>query len=199
METSREINKFYQKRFSRFGQSRRAVGWASKEKQELRFNTLIKNFQKKHLQEESIVDFGCGLSHFLIWLQEQSIEANYLGVEIVKDFLKENKKNFPDYEFLTTSSFLQTNRKYGYIIANGVFTLSWGKNHRKKVKEMIRRLYRKSKYGFSFTMLNSYYPWKKENYYHFDPFKIGKFCYSLTDKINIDISYLPEDFTITLK
>lgn len=193
-----QIKNFYQKRYSRSNRSHKAVGWGSKKKQYERFKALIKNFDQKLLKEESIVDFGCGLADLLPWLQEKGFEKNYIGVDIIEKFLKNNRKKFPEFKFIDTESFLKKSQKYGFIMASGVFTLSWGQNHRKQVKDMIKRLYNKSHHGFSFNMISSFYPKTKTNHYYFNPLKIGEFCKSITKKLIIDCSYLPEDFTITL-
>ncbi|MBM7622839.1 methyltransferase domain-containing protein [Sporohalobacter salinus] len=198
MSNYNQLKNFYRKRYSHSDRSYRAVGWASKQKQHQRFKALIKNFDKKLLKKERIVDFGCGLADLLPWLQKKGLAAGYTGVDIMEEFLQENRKRFPEFEFINSESFFNNSQKYGFIVASGVFTLSWGRNHRKQVKDMIKRLYNTSYHGFSFNMISSFYPKTKKNYYYFNPFEIGEFCKSITKKLIIDCSYLSEDFTVTL-
>ncbi|ADL13486.1 class I SAM-dependent methyltransferase [Acetohalobium arabaticum] len=198
MSNYNQIKNFYRKRYSSSNKSHKAVGWESEQKQYKRFKALIKNFDQELLKKESIVDFGCGLADLLPWLQKRSLAEKYIGVDIMEEFLKDNRKKFPEFRFIDTGSFLKKPQKYGFIVASGVFTLSWGQNHRKQIKDMIKRLYNKSYHGFSFNMISSFYPKTKKNYYYFNPLKMGEFCTSITERLIIDCSYLPEDFTITL-
>jgi len=193
----RKVYSFYKGRLISFGRSAQTVGFSTLEQQK-RFQALIKNVDLELLGRESKVDFGCGLSHFLPWLQEKGLEKDYVGVDIIEKFLKDNRIRYPEFKFVSMNDFIDTHQKYGYIFASGVFTIPWCQNHYEEVKKCIKMLFNKCRYGFSFNMLSIYYGNKIPAYYYFDPFDIGKCCYNMTKKIIIDCSYLPEDFTITL-
>ncbi|MFZ5644135.1 MAG: class I SAM-dependent methyltransferase [Bacillota bacterium] len=161
-----------------FGRSPQAVGFSTPEQQK-RFQALIKNVDLESLRRESKVDFGCGLSHFLPWLQEKGLEKDYFGVDIMEEFLKDNRIRFPDFKFISTNDFIGTSQKYGFIFTSGVFTIPWCQNHNEEVKKCIKMLFNKCRHVFSFNMLNTHYKNKILSYYYFDPIEIGKYPYRI--------------------
>ncbi|MEW6573794.1 MAG: class I SAM-dependent methyltransferase [Bacillota bacterium] len=198
MSHYQEVVSFYKRRYSTFGNSPRSLGWGSPIEQRKRFEALIRDYDPDLLASESIVDFGCGLAHFLPWLQERGYGKFYTGVDIVEDFLAENRLRFPGYEFLKSEDFLNNGKRYGFIFASGVFTIPWGDNHPGIVKGTIEKLFDKCIYGFSFNMLYGWSLFKNPRFYYFNPRTVDRFCGTLTSKRVLDCSYLPGDFTIRM-
>ncbi|AGL02350.1 class I SAM-dependent methyltransferase [Desulfoscipio gibsoniae] len=198
MDNYQHVKSFYKSRYYTFGNSIQSLGWNSSKEQLKRFEALTKDFDKQLLKKESIVDFGCGLAHFLIWLQEKGYSNNYTGVDIIEEFLEQNRSRFPENQFLTSQNFFNNKKKYGFIFASGAFTIPWGQNHTEKIKSAIRKLFNKCIYGFSFNMLSFYSLFKNPQYCYFDPFAMDKYCDTLTSKHILDCNYLPGDFTICM-
>lgn len=193
-----EVVSFYKKQFCKFGNSTGSLGWGSPKEQRKRFEALIRDYDRDLLASESMVDFGCGLAHFLPWLQERGYGRHYTGVDIVEDFLAQNRLRFSGYEFLNSEDFLRNGKQYGFIFASGVFTIPWGENHIELVKKTIEKLFHKCVCGFSFNMLDSRFLFKNPRYYYFNPKRIDRFCSTLTSKRALDYAYLPGDFTIRM-
>ncbi|SFR16611.1 methyltransferase domain-containing protein [Desulfoscipio geothermicus] len=198
MDNYQHVKLFYKSRYHSFGNSVQSLGWSSSKEQLIRFEALTKDFDKQLLKKESIVDFGCGLAHFLTWLQEKGFSNDYTGVDIIEEFLEQNRFRFPKNQFLTSHNFLNNQKKYGFIFASGAFTIPWGDNHVKKIKSAIKELFNKCNFGFSFNMLSVSSIFKNPRYYYFDPLDVSEYCAALTSKHVLDCSYLPGDFTIRM-
>jgi len=198
MDNYQHVKSFYKSRYHSFGNRVQSLGWYSSKEQFIRFEALTKDFDTQLLKKESIVDFGCGLAHFLTWLQEKGFSNDYTGVDIIEEFLEKNRFRFPKNQFLTSHNFLNNKKKYGFIFASGAFTIPWSDNHVEKIKSIIKELFNKCNFGFSFNMLSVSSIFKNPRYYYFDPLDVSKYCAALTPKHVLDCSYLPGDFTIRM-
>ena len=65
-----EINSQYSKRFGRFGPTPQGVFWVSTERQETRFDIILKEIQKISPKQKvlDIADIGCGYGSFADYL-----------------------------------------------------------------------------------------------------------------------------------
>ena len=101
----KKIKRLYKEAFEKFGSSEKSVFWP-KGRQEERFDALTKFINKNKF---SILDFGCGLGHMLNYLNK-TFRSNfeYHGVDLVDDFINQNKLMFPGVDFKLINHYYAT-------------------------------------------------------------------------------------------
>ena len=85
----------YQRAVKRHGADFRALLWASRRTQELRFDALVKLADPR---EMSVLDLGCGRADFYDFLVKRNVKPRrYVGIEGVRELAEAaEKKNPPD-------------------------------------------------------------------------------------------------------
>ncbi len=126
-----EINSQYSKRFKRFGATPKGVFWVSTERQETRFDLILKEIQKISPKQTvlDIADIGCGYGSFANYLFKKlnRSEFRYEGLDINKNLIEHCHRNF-----------LETNIRFAvggkpssikdFVIMSGTYNLASTKN-----------------------------------------------------------------------
>ena len=87
--------KRYDKSFEKFGISSKALGWeGGKERQYKRFKAAIDFTLFENRPIKTILDIGCGLGHFGLWLREKKYSIDYKGIDINPNFIKIGKDHY---------------------------------------------------------------------------------------------------------
>jgi len=165
-----------------------ALGWKSKESQEIRFKILA---GIGSLHNKSILDVGCGYGDFYFYLNDETIK--YTGYDFNPEIIKIAKNKYPNIE-LTTSF---PDKMFDWIFASGIFNIQ-AKDWDKISKELIVKMWEHCNLGIAYNML-SIYAEKKDPVSHYaDPLNEIKFCEKLTKKYILRSDYKINDFTIYL-
>jgi len=130
----------YKEAYKKFGKSKKAVFWP-KGRQDERFN-LLTQFIKK--EDFSVLDFGCGFGDLRKYLMSKFGNFDYLGVDIVEEFIIENKKEDEKSFMLIGSEKDIPNRKFDYICISGTFNMSYFddiNDHEVRVNEILKYLF----------------------------------------------------------
>ena len=170
IEQAGSIENHYQALFKKFGDSYEAVQYTSKESQLKRFDTLIK---VADLTRCTVLDFGCGLGHFLEFLrsQHQSIEK-YIGIEIVPEMLTFARNKYPDASFFLPTELTNLSFDYGFVC--GTFNNKM-KNNRSFWQDTIVELFSKCKKGIAFNMMSTYVDFQDRDLFYENPEYVFKF------------------------
>ncbi len=126
-----EIKSQYSKRFQRFGATPKGVFWVSTERQETRFDLILKEIQKISPKQTilDIADIGCGYGSFADYLFKKlnRSEFRYEGLDINKNLIEHCHR-----------SFLEPNLRFGvggkpssvkdFVIMSGTYNLASTKN-----------------------------------------------------------------------
>jgi len=173
-------------------------GWGSKKSQNLRFEILS---QIGLLNNKTILDIGCGMGDFLVFLKKKKI-LNYTGIDISELFInhcikkfKSKKINFICNDFLT----YKFNTKFDYIFLSGALNLKLENNKNIIIAEkFIRKAYSLCKIGCSFNFLSSNVDYTNKKDFHYNSSELVKICNKLTRKYSLDHNYKLYEFTINL-
>jgi trans-aconitate methyltransferase len=195
-----KIIKQYKESFAVHGNSPKAVFWP-KGRQKERFVALVKNFNTT--KEFSILDYGCGLSHFRLFLKEVFTQkVNYTGVDIVDDFIHENKVNLPNDNFILLTSHIDVTNEYDFIVSSGAFNILYTSSvdsHQKIIYDILSHLFSKTKVALSVNFMTDAVEFIQEGAFHQNVKELYDFASeNLTKRLVIDQSYMPYEFTITL-
>ena len=126
-----EIKSQYSNRFQRFGATPKGVFWVSTERQETRFDLILKEIQKISPKQTilDIADIGCGYGSFADYLFKKlnRSEFRYEGLDINKKLIEHCHRNF-----------LETNLRFAvggkpssikdFVIMSGTYNLASTKN-----------------------------------------------------------------------
>jgi len=98
-EIKKSQKRFYLRKFKKYGDNSRALGWNSRECQYLRFQKISELFRYEKFGHFTVHEVGCGLGHFKSYLDENQWNVRYSGSDIVEDFIDTCRKKFPDCSF----------------------------------------------------------------------------------------------------
>ena len=126
-----EIKSQYSKRFQRFGATPKGVFWVSTERQETRFDLILKEIQKISPKQTilDIADVGCGYGSFADYLFKKlnRSEFKYEGLDINEDFIEYCHRNFLDSSLRFAVGGKPSSTK-DFIIMSGTYNLATTKN-----------------------------------------------------------------------
>jgi SAM-dependent methyltransferase len=96
-DVERQAIERYTRRLREFGEDPRTLGWDTRAHQWARFAAVARAVD---LRGRALLDVGCGLGDFRLFLQERGIEpAAYAGVDINEDLLAVSRHRFPQARF----------------------------------------------------------------------------------------------------
>jgi SAM-dependent methyltransferase len=188
-------NKLFKKMLDFFGpDNAEALHWKNQDSQFLRYDIFS---TIGDLNNASILDIGAGLGDFYGYLTGKGYRNfEYLGVDVLEDFVEQATRKFPDAEF-ECGDLLTYNpgKKYDYVICCGALNVVIG-DMEKLVRKAINHLYSMCRKGFGFNLLSKHAYFKDKSLYNYDPIDIIKYCSKHTPYIQYRHDYLDNDFTI---
>lgn len=193
------IKEHYQKLLLEHGDSPQATQYSNRETQELRFEYLT---QIDDLNGKLILDFGCGTAHLATYLKNKGIIFDYIGVDIVPEFLEIASKKHPEFRFGGLDQFMGIDVDYAFVC--GVFNNKMEDNQQ-FYQNVIRDLFKKSRQGVAFNMMSSYVDYYDDNLFYERPETIFEFVknnitpfITLRNDYQIKPGVPPFDFTVYL-
>ena len=190
------LERYYDKNCRNFQDSPKASGWYSRHSQDLRFlaATLIED-----LNDQNILDVGCGQADLLDYLKADNISVKYEGIDLSTEMLKKAKIKFPNEKFNRIDLFdPKFQNTYDYVFASGAFSLKLF-NQYSYIKKAITKMFSLAKKGIAFNLLSSYAPELMKNkkvFFYYKPSKILNLCFSVSPHVTLYHNYLANDFTI---
>lgn len=188
----------YLKRYKKFGNNPKALGWHSKKAAEQRYEQIIADI---NFEGKSVLDVGCGFGDIIPFIKKKAKNFEYTGVDIVPEFVRQAKKLNPLYKFEIRDYFKNPLKKnFDVVLCVGSLNsnLKDNLNFRKKA---IKKMFGYAKYALIFSMAGRHpkpYTSPKSNVWFADPVEILEYCYSLTKKVVLLNHYHTRDFTIVM-
>lgn len=170
VEQAGSVEGYYQALFKKFGDSHETVRYSSKESQLKRYKTLIK---VGDLTGCTVLDFGCGVGHFLEFLNLQDRRiSKYIGLEIVPEMLTFASKKFTYASFFLPSEINNLSYDYGFV--SGTFNDKM-KNNRDFWQNTVSEMFAKCKKGIAFNMMSTYVDFQNKDLFYENPEYVFKF------------------------
>lgn len=190
----------YQEAFEQFGDSPKAVLWP-KGRQDVRFKALTKYIHKT--TPFSILDFGCGLGHLCDFLQEASYnQFSYTGVDLVPAFIEHNQQKFSTHKFQCIKQVSDIKGQYDYIVSSGAFNILYCADmaqHQEMVFDALEHLFQCANVALSVNFMRDEVDYMQESAFHQNINLLYTFVStSLSKRIDIDTTYMPFEYTITV-
>jgi SAM-dependent methyltransferase len=169
-----------------------SVGWGSRKTQFIRFKALS---NVADISDMKIMDVGCGLGHFVDYIDEAGISVDYQGIDYLDEMVKRALVRHPSRNFKVSNILREKpNRDYDYIFASGLFTYA----NMEMLQSTVSAMFRGYRRGISFNSLSSWAICKDSNEYYANPLKVVEFCKTLSSNLTLVHNYLPNDFTVYL-
>jgi ubiquinone/menaquinone biosynthesis C-methylase UbiE len=127
------------------------VGWKTKQQQDGRFEKLIDIGIKSN---DSLLDFGCGLSELFNYLKNKNINVKYTGIDINPKFLQMSMQKYGEdvnFKVQKIKTIEDIKGKYDWCIVSGTF--NYGHTFEDIVYE-LEYLYNISNKGITFNLLS---------------------------------------------
>lgn len=168
----KSIINFYKKNLKLHGNTNKGLAWESLKKTELRYKTLLKIILKEKFKKNfKILDFGCGISGFYLFLKKKINNFNYTGIDTSQQVINYCKKKFRTNKYYCLD-ILEDNKnigKFDIIILNGIFTIKNNLNNKNMytyIFKILKLLKRKTKKIIIVNFMTDKPDWKnKKNFY----------------------------------
>ncbi len=189
---ARREKTYYNSKFHTYGYDPRSLGWILGS-QEIRFKNLT---MVGDLNDQSILDVGCGFGDLYGYLSNTGVRIKYTGVDINRNFIKTARAVYPDAHFIEADFEKDViPGKYDWAIASGVFNLKIDDNQA-FIENSLKKMFKLSKKGIVADFLNSKAACGCDGLYYQDAGRLLEFCDRLSARVVFRDNYLPTDFCI---
>ncbi len=182
----------YQTRFYREGETPKALGWGCKEDQLERFKTICENVD---LKGKTVLDLGCGFADFYGYMLEKNIECNYIGVDLIPEFVTCCKEKYKNATFLNENIMLDSERipTADIVVTTGTLNLKLRLMDNLRYTENFMKLaFEKAREAvvidFLSTHLTKDYPEEDFVFYH-NPKDVLDMVFKLTNDVKMVHNY----------
>jgi SAM-dependent methyltransferase len=197
----REIDRVvetYRSAFKEHGRSSAAV-LCPKGRHDLRFQALLNPCA---IQGRRLLDFGCGLGHLCDYLTARDIDCEYVGVDIVPDFIESNRIAFPGRRFELIKEIKDISGRFDIVLSSGVFNILYFNDvaaNEEYVKTQIGQLYTLTDEVLVIDFMTSHVDFQQNDAFHADPSAMIKFAIGeLSKRVLLNHSYMPFEFCMAV-
>ncbi len=195
----RNINAVYSAMLEAHGDSAAAVG-IPKDNQAIRYESVSKHLDPA--SKFSILDYGCGLAHFHDFLIERGFsQMLYVGADINQKLLDQTRLRNSGISLTTRDSLFAAAARFDYVAAVGTFNLVYDTPLRQQgfIFAELKALFELTDKALFVNFMHTEVDFEQAGAWHQsvgDLFRFAKT--SLSDKVTIDSSYLPYEFTAVI-
>lgn len=193
-----KVSSAYRDAFSKHGRSSASV-LCPKARHDVRFAGLLQHID---LKGKSLLDYGCGLGHLCDYLSTNNIAVDYLGVDIVEEFIDSNKTAHPTHRFEKHESPSTIDQSFDVVLASGVFNLRYLSDSDENLKFVlgtVRELFKLSKFALTIDFMTTHVDFVQTDAFHMDPsFILHHAITNLSRRAVINHSYMPYEFSLTV-
>lgn len=126
------------------------------------------------------------------------MSIDYLGVDLLDEFVREAKLRYPSARFVPAHEFVSGANRFDYVFASGTFNLKYlddGDENEAYVFSLIEELFEVSEVEVGVDFMRSNVDFRQPGAHHQDPTTLAKFTEeNLSRFYEIDASYLPYEF-----
>lgn len=186
-----DIFKKYDSLLKEHSTGAKAVGWKSEEGQQIRLKTLLSIVRR---EDDTILDYGCGLGAMYKYLQDDywaSVEfGKCTGYDINPNMVIEAQRQHPHGVFKCI--LIPGEESYDFVLASGIFCFD---QTLETVEKELRKMFSFCNKAVGANFLNAHSKQDGESSY-FYPNDILKIAEKISKKIVLRSDYKDNDFTI---
>ncbi len=171
----RRIVAHYESCLEHHGDSHRGVDWPRAEDVDKRHAVMLDVLRAEHRTAErslSLLDFGCGASHFYEYLQRRGVrQIRYAGLDLSPRFVELSRSKFPEntYYCLDILDGDAPLPNFDFIVMNGVFTEKRELSHDDMLayfRAVVRAVFRRAAVGIAFNVMSKQVDWERDDLFH---------------------------------
>jgi SAM-dependent methyltransferase len=165
----------YNADLEKYGDSFRGVGWTSQEHTDRRYRVMLDLIRPDAVLPVTLLDFGCGLSHFYEFIEANGIEGiDYSGLDLSERMVETSRRKHPLLTYylldvLADHEAVQAVPEFDYVVMNGVFTIRPGQTYDQMLeyfKRVLRAVYPKTRVGLAVNFMSKQVDWEREDLFH---------------------------------
>ena len=186
-----------------YGDSYSGIGRFKEEQALLSYQTMLDLTHPNRDKEITLLDFGCGLSHFYAYIKESGLNnIRYHGLDISEEFLAVSRQKYPGNQYYQINVLEDDSKlpQFDYIIMNGIFTQKCDLSYDamwEYFTALLSRVFNHSRIALAFNVHSKIVDWEREDLFHvpFDP--LAKFLSNyLTRNFTIRHDYRLYEYTV---
>ncbi len=202
---NKDLKEYYGNRRADFTEESQFVGWKNQQAQWARFEQLFKVMD--HDSGFSVNDLGCGLAHFVDFLQEKQKDFYYAGYDMLPEMIEVATQKYSHFQNTSFQQIQQVSelKPADYTIASGIFNLRYGmttENWTQYMLDTLAIMHKNSHKGFAFNALTMYSDpeYMKEELHYSDPLFLFDYCKkNFAKDVALLHDYNQYDFTILVR
>jgi SAM-dependent methyltransferase len=155
-----------------FGDTPQGVDWPKAEDVDTRHRVMLGVVQPGLQARTSILDFGCGLSHFYDFLQRNKIDwVDYTGLDISEKYIARSREKYPHNPYYCVDILEDAGKlpQFDYVVMNGVFTEKVTLSHEAMFdyfQRLVKRVFELARLGIAFNVMSKQVDWEREDLFH---------------------------------
>lgn len=194
-----ELKAHYKRTFAEHGPCAKGVDWRDEQTANVRHAKLFKLFEDDH--QSTILDVGCGYGRFYEYLLEKKFSGQYYGIDVVEEMIEQAQLSH-GFERFENKNFLDLgkNKKFDYLVVNGIFTQKLGVSQIEMEKYMlnfIEKLFDSCNKGIAFNVMSNHVNFFANNLFYKSPSELISYISSkISPNFVIDHSYGMFEYTV---
>ncbi|MBO9536970.1 class I SAM-dependent methyltransferase [Herbaspirillum sp.] len=186
----------YQRAFAEHGDTPAGVMWP-RGRQALRFDALTRHFPDKDF---SVLDYGCGLAHLKAYLDQRCSQYEYLGADLVPEFVSAATAKYPEARVQLVQSYMDVSTPVDHIVISGTFNIIEGDDREayiKRVQAALMHLFGLARKSLAVNFMTDRVDFMQPQALHMNVEEMIAFMRrSLSPRLRLDESYMPYEFTL---
>lgn len=184
---------FYEGLLAQHGISHRSLNWGTVVSQQRRFRALA---DLADLNGTSVLDVGCGLGDFWVWLSSRQVPVDYTGIDLTPAMVEKARERLPARRFIVaTPESMPDVELFDYVVASGIFYLQTIEPEQ-YFRSTITQMFALARRGIAFNSLSTWAAQVDAGEFYADPLRTVEFCRTLSPWVVLRHDYLPHDFTV---
>jgi len=191
------VRRYYRAGIARFGATFESLYSGSQQKSEVRSRIHASAILR---QPAAILDVGCGVGFFYEFLRRHKYKVDYVGYDIMPEYIDVCRKTYPDANFMLRNIFDEGfDAVYDTVVMSQVFNHRYAESDNVAVvKRAIALAFENSRVSVSVDMLSKYVDYENDILFYFSPEEMLAFAKRLTNRVVLRHDYRRFEFTIQL-
>ncbi|MCP3958320.1 MAG: class I SAM-dependent methyltransferase [bacterium] len=191
------VVKRYRKRVAEHGPTFDSLSSGSKAKQRIRHlvhSSALRGGRPK------VLDIGCGLGCFYRFLEAHDIACEYVGYDIVQEYINECQRRHRDVQFELRNVFLQgIDGSYDTIVMSSVLNNRYRYSDNMAVmREMLALAYERTAVSVSIDMMSTYVDFRSPEVFYYSPEEIFGLAKGIARRVVLRHDYRAYEFCVQL-
>lgn len=188
-----QVIELYNKSLSQYGDTAEAVQ-SRLVSQRYRFKVLT---EIACLEDEKILDYGCGKGDLYPYLVEMGFRGCYTGFDVNPELIGLAKRKFPGTKFeVKDIEEDEVREKFSYVLISGIFNNRISDNW-SFMKNVLTKCFECTTKGLAFNALSTYVNFRDPPLFYASPEETFRFCVSeLSRYVTLRHDNLPFNYTV---